>query len=188
MHIRKAARGVALLASAIAALSATSAHALSVTRLTPPSELFRTNGAVAAPIIARFIQGQRFDLSATIQPDAGKTVSRVEFFVDGVSVGQASSLVTTGLVAGLAANSAVAYFRALSSNAAGVHTLTVTATQNDGQRVSRDGNFEVLDIGIGSGGAAKNIIIMLGDGMGSGHRTAARIATGGITQGRVTTS
>ena len=45
-----------------------------VTRLTPPSELFSSGRA--DPIIARFLPGQRFDLQATVQPDAGQVILR----------------------------------------------------------------------------------------------------------------
>ena len=50
--------------------------------------------------------------------------------------------------------------------------------------MTRSGNFEVVGIDK-SGHKAKNIIIMLGDGMGSGHRTAARIMLNGVAQGKV---
>src|SRR5262249_6377026 len=79
-------------AAAFAALCAaaalgTSAGALTVSRLTPPSQLFATGGASATPMIARFAVGQRFDLQATVQPDAGQTISAVSFLVDGLPVG-----------------------------------------------------------------------------------------------------
>ena len=59
--------------------------ASSITRLTPPSALF-SSGDNGAPYISRFIKGQRFDLQATVQPDAGLTVTSVEFKVDGKTV------------------------------------------------------------------------------------------------------
>jgi alkaline phosphatase len=158
-----------------------------VSRLTPPSELFRTNGARSAPIIARFVPGQRFDLQATIQPDRGQTISSVQFQVDGQMVPGTVTLVTSGLVAGLAPNSAVASMRAYSNATPGVHTLTVVATQSDGADVARNGNFEIVDIGAGTRAPVKNIIILLGDGMGAGHRAAARIVQGGISQGKAVT-
>lgn len=52
---------LSLSACAFASLVATAMQAApSVSRLTPPSELF-TSGQ-AAPVIARFLPGQRFDL------------------------------------------------------------------------------------------------------------------------------
>jgi alkaline phosphatase len=184
-----------LLALAIAGIIATgaeSANALTISRLTPPSQLFATNGVTASPMISRFIQGQRFDLQATVRPDAGQTITQVEFFVDGVSVGLANaapaagvnkSLVTTGLVSGLPVNSAVASIRGYSNMTAGVRTLTATATQSNGLTVTATGSFEVVGFAQ-AGRKVKNIIIMLGDGMGASHRTAARIVQNGYSQGK----
>lgn len=184
-----------LLAIAVAGLLATGtnvANALTISRLTPPSQLFATNGAVASPIIARFIPGQKFDLQATVRPDAGQTISQVEFFVDGVSVGVANAApvanVTTSLVPATAItatvpNAVAASVRGYSTLAGGLHTLTATATQSNGLTVTANGNFEVANIN-STGRKVKNVIIMLGDGMGSSHRTAARIVQNGYAQGK----
>lgn len=166
----------------LAALAAGNALAAGqVTRLTPPSELF-SNGQ-PEPIISAFAPGQRFDLQATIQPSDGSTVTAVEFAIDGVPVPGAVTLTTSGLVSGLAPASVVASRRAYATPAAGVHTLTVTARQANGGTISASGNFEVRAIEPG-GRKVKNIIIMLGDGMGAAHRTAARIMLSGYTQGK----
>jgi alkaline phosphatase len=172
-----------LAAFAGATLFAANADALTVSRLTPPSELFATAGASATPIISRFAPGQRFDLQATIQPDAGQTISAAQFLVDGVPIAGAATLIPA-TVAGLPANTAVATVRAYSNLVAGVHTLSVVATQSDSLTASASGNFEVVRIQ-SLGRKTKNIIIMLGDGMGSGHRTAARIMLSGVAQGKV---
>src|SRR5450830_1483017 len=141
----------------------------SVTRLTPPSERFATGvNDPAAPMIARFLPGQRFDLQATLKPDAGMTFTSFAFAVDGAAVpvtASTSGIVTTGLNTGLIAGTAVVSKRAYSNSVPGIHTLTVTATQSDGH-------------------VAKNIIVMLGDGMGAAHRTAARIMAKGYAQGK----
>ncbi|MBI2799226.1 MAG: alkaline phosphatase [Gammaproteobacteria bacterium] len=180
-----------ILGLAIASALAAQAQANpAISRLTPPSQLFATNGVETTPMIARFIPAQRFDLQATVQPSAG-TVTSVEFKVDGVSVGTVVSgppvgntaMVTTGLVAGLLPNSAVASLRAYSNATPGVHTLSAIATQSDGSTTTARGNFEVVAINHG-GRKAKNVIIMLGDGMGAGHRTAARIMLKGEAQGK----
>ncbi len=159
----------------------------SVTRLTPPSERFATGVAdPSAPMIARFLPGQKFDLQATLKPDAGATFTSFQFAVDGVAVpvtASTSGIVTTGLNAGLIAGTAVVSKRAYSNNVPGIHTLTVTATQSDGQTATATGSFEVVGI-TAQGRQAKNIIIMLGDGMGAAHRTAARIMAKGYAQGK----
>lgn len=160
----------------------------SISRLTPPS-----NPVVAgATTLARFLPGQKFDLQATVRPDTGTTVSTVEFKVDGATVATLlaggsnpanTSIVTTGLVAGLPANTAVVSYRGYANLTPGMHTLSAVATQSDGQTVTSTGNFEVVGI-TSSGRPAKNIVIMLGDGMGAAHRTAARIMTKGYLQGK----
>ena len=72
-----------------------------ISRLTPPSELF-SSGA-SAPVIARFLPGQHFDLQATVRPDVGQTITSVVFAVDGRLVksaaGATSLLPATALTA-----------------------------------------------------------------------------------------
>lgn len=195
---------------------APAAFAGSVSRLTPPSELF-TSGQ-EAPLVARFLPGQRFDLQATLRPDAGKTITSFRFTVDGeptivpffigsqlvtdptasitstvTETGPAECLdagKTTGksvcrLAAGLAANTTVVSQRAYSNFKPGVHRFSVLATQSDGAKLSATGNFEIIGINSGEKATlAKNVIILLGDGMGAAHRTAARIVAKGYAQGK----
>ncbi len=178
--------------AATALLAATAAGAIpvalatpTVSRLTPPSQLFATGGAQSNPVIARFLPGQKFDLQATIRPDAGQTInSDVKFYVDNVQVTTGVAATTsTGLVAGLPAGTLIASVRGYSINAPGAHTLKVVATQSDSQIAQASSNFEV--VGVNSvGRKVKNIIIMLGDGMGAAHRTAARIVAKGYAQGK----
>ena len=75
---------LAAAAALFAVAAPPAAAAPRVTRLTPPSNLF-TSGE-AEPIVARFLPGQRFDLQATVVPDAGFVVKSVRFFVDNVAV------------------------------------------------------------------------------------------------------
>ncbi|MGB9149182.1 MAG: hypothetical protein WCB36_02945, partial [Burkholderiales bacterium] len=175
----------AISASALAIFSAMgqAEAAPKITRLTPPSELFSTSGQ-SSQVIARFLPGQRFDLQATITPDAGASIKSVQFSIDGKpAIGKvgASSLTAAGVNPALAIGTAVASLRAYSYNNPGLHTLTATATQSDGQTTTATGNFEIVEINRG-GRPVKNIIIMLGDGMGAAHRTAARIMSEGYAQ------
>jgi alkaline phosphatase len=208
MRISRLALGTAL------GLLAFSAQAATVSRLTPPSELFASGAADL--VISRFLPGQRFDLQATVRPDAGETVVGFQFLVDGAWVngplplgggsndarllrnslvtetGAAETCVrdgkTTGasgcvLAAGLPSNTAVVSFRAYSNYTPGVHPFKVIARTNTGRAIEATGNFEV--VGITEGGrTAKNIIILLGDGMGAAHRTAARVMAKGYAQGK----
>ncbi|TDR80226.1 alkaline phosphatase [Paludibacterium purpuratum] len=155
-----------------------------ISRLTPPSELFASGQS--DPVVARFLPGQRFDLQATIRPDAaGKSIIQADFAIDGqkLPLRVAYKTCDSGCVAGMPANATIATLRAVSVTAPGRHTLTLTATQNDGQTVTARGNFEVVPLTTG-GRKVKNIIIMLGDGMGASQRTAARIVGGGYAQGK----
>ncbi len=196
-------RWLRLSLAAVACASVIVAHAApTISRLTPPSELF-ASGNPNPPYIARFVTGQRFDLQATVRPAMGTTIAKVEFAVDGRFLAESPRSVLPGvgfltddpacystarpanckLVAGLPPGTAVASFRAYSNDHAGVHTLAVTATDNAGAATTATGNFEIVDLPAG-GDRAKNIIIMLGDGMGASHRTAARIVLNGYAQGK----
>jgi len=181
------------LSSALLAIASQAIAAPNISRLTPPSNPL----LATANTLARFLPGQRFDLQATVQPEAGRTISTVVFTVDGNTVATLTndgtsanqfsgktSLVKTGLATTVATNSVVASLRAFSANAAGVHTLTVTATDDAGQSTTRTGNFEVVAITAANGRQAKNVIVLLGDGMGAAHRTAARIMAKGYLQGK----
>ena len=173
---------VTTLFGAVALLASTLVEAApTIRRLTPPSALFSLDDP-EPPYISRFVEGQRFDLQATISPDPGQTISSVEFSVDGQPVqGQTSFAPATAV--GLPVNSLVASIRAFSISEPGVHHLTVSAVQSDGAAVSATGNFEIIHISP-TGRAAKNIIILIGDGMGIAHRTAARIMKNGVAMGK----
>jgi alkaline phosphatase len=182
----------AVLFSALAALGLGAASgagaALRVTRLTPPSELF--SAGVADPIIARFVPGQRFDLQATLVPEAGQAISSARFLVDGAPVkGGVAGFTTTGLSKVLGdgtptpPGTAVASVRGYSLQRPGVHLLSVVATQTDGHSVEARGNFLIERLE-GSGARVRNVILLLGDGMGIAHRTAARIVAAGYVQGK----
>jgi alkaline phosphatase len=114
-------------------------------------------------------------------------LGRVEEAAGTTNCVNATTGLTTGasgckLAAGLAAGSVVASWRAYAHYSVGVHELQVVATQNDGSPVTARGNFEI--VGLGDGHGAKNIIVMLGDGMGASQRTAARIMSRGYAQGK----
>lgn len=169
----------------LASLSCAASAALAaptVSRLTPPS-----NAAVpGVPSLSRFLPGQKFDLQATVRPDPGQSITGFEFAVDGVPVSApaaAKNLVTTGLVKDLPPGSAVVSLRGYALTKPGVHKLTITASQSDGQKVQRQGEFEIVAIAR-QGKPVKNIIFLLGDGMGASHRTAARIMAAGYAQGK----
>src|SRR4051812_34971153 len=92
-----------------------------VTRLTPPSALF-SYGDSAPPYISRFLPGQRFDLQATVRPDAGQTITSIEFSLDGVAI-PGNVALTAATADGMAAGAMVGTRRAFSTSSAGVHYL-----------------------------------------------------------------
>ena len=163
-------------------LATTTLAAPKVSRLTPPSALF-SYGDPKPPIIARFLPGQRFDLQATISPDAGSLIVGAQFVIDGARLGGSVTLAAAD-VAGLPANIYIATQRAYSNSTPGVHILSITTTDNKGVSTVATGNFEIVDLGNATGAKVKNIIFMLGDGMGIAHRTAARMVLNGISQGK----
>ena len=155
-----------------------------ITRLTPPSELFSTGNQ--APVIARFLPDQRFDLQATVVPDAPeKTIVKAVFSIDGIDIKLPVSIKSCeiGCLPKIAKNTGIATVRALSMTKPGLHEFQVLVTQSDGQVVKASGNFEIVPWQLG-GQKVKNIIIMLGDGMGAAQRTAARIVAQGYAQGK----
>ena len=161
-----------------------------ISRLTPPSN----PEVVGANTLARFLPSQRFDLQATVRPDAGLSINSVEFQVDGVRVGVVAgngvfgntSMMPASSISASVPGAVAASIRAYSNATPGKHTLTAIATQSNGQSVTATGNFEVIGLSGVLGHddiPVKNIIIMLGDGMGAAHRTAARIMAKGYAQG-----
>jgi alkaline phosphatase len=182
---------VAATVASILAAGINSANAAPViSRLTPPSQLFATNGAESAPLIARFIPGQRFDLQATVRPDEGQTITKVEWSIDGkpyTPTTGTNSLVPATLITATEPNAVVASVRGYSNLKTKVHSFTATATQSDNLTVSATGEFEIVATPFTGHKSVKNVIIMLGDGMGASQRTAARIMLNGYSQGKVNT-
>jgi alkaline phosphatase len=172
-----------LAAASLAALVTCAFGAPKITRLTPPSDLF-LYGDTNPPIIARFLPGQRFDLQATVRPDTGATITKVEFLVDNTLVAGTVNLTPATVTA--ATGSTIGTLRAYSSKVTGVRTLTVRATQSDGATVTATGNFEIVTLPgvVGNATRARNVIVLIGDGMGIAHRTAARIMVNGVSQGK----
>jgi len=121
-----------------------------ITRLTPPSELFSSGSE--APVIARFLPDQRFDLQATIVPDsADKTIVKAVFWVDGqeINLPVAMKSCAEGCLPKIAKNTAIATLRAISQTKPGIHTIQIEATQSDGQKSKATGNFEIVPWQVG---------------------------------------
>lgn len=152
------------LCAAIAALGiGTSAFARPTLRLMPPT---RTG----------FLVDQRFDVRVEFTPSSGAALSGVSLSIDGGA----------NLIANVNALDANRGFmiRQFAFQTTGVHTITASATDSaDNIVASRTVTLNVTNP-FGNRRRVRNIIFLLGDGMGTGHKTAARIVKHGITEGR----
>ncbi len=158
-----------------------------ISRLTPPSALF-SYGDPTEPYTSRFWPGQKFDLQCTATPDAGTSITKIEFWVDNKLVG---TVMPTDFITGTALTSSlenngtvVASWRAYANMVPGVHNFSAKAYQSDGTHNIATGNFEIHTVNRFGRRRAKNIIVFIGDGMGIAHRTAARIMLNGVSQGK----
>ena len=135
--------------------------------------------SVTPPANARFLKGQRFDLRVE---GKGTGPFSATLSIDGVpqtfSSGTQNSTTTDDITSpGFGGFNARGY----SSHLPGLHTIRASFTDATGT-VSVESKFEVVDAA-GYREGIKNVIIMLGDGMGTAHRTAARLVRYGVTGG-----
>jgi len=133
---------------------------------------------------ARFIKGARFDIRVEgtgTAPDFGFAAT---IAIDGVaksfSSGPGDANLTDGItVAGWGGFN----LRGYSNRRPGVHEIDATFTSSQGtKRVRTSFVIERLD-GVGDDRRVKNVIMLLGDGMGIDVRTAARVARFGVARG-----
>ena len=83
-----------LIATSIVSFPFPSLAAPVITRLTPPSNR-DARGTPIPPVVARFLPDQRFDLRVEANPDSGRTLTDVQFFVDGERVDSARGTLGT---------------------------------------------------------------------------------------------
>jgi alkaline phosphatase len=137
-------------------------------------------GIAASSTIASIDSATQVTLNNT--PSTPASVGSVTF--DPISATYLNQLNPNLTATAIAANTAVATIRAYSCAVPGVHTLTCTATLDNGTTVSATGNFEVARMP--ALGSLKNVIFMIGDGLGAAHRTAARIMSKQVVLGKAT--
>lgn len=130
---------------------------------------------IAPADAARFVRDQRFDIRVEFTPAPGHSLVAVSFSIDGLSHPvTVSALDPAGGFT----------IRGYVSMRVGSHTLVATACDTADDSVATEtSRFEVVDVA-GKKRKYRNIIICLGDGMGLGHRTAARIVRHGYTRGK----
>lgn len=156
-----------------------------------------TNVSITPPNSARFLPGQKFDLRVE---GKGTGPFRATIAIDGVpqtfTSGVQNSTTTDGISsAGFGGFNIRGYFNLQ----LGTHTITASFTDSTGT-INVSSHFTIVDLdqllsdnnvdsaqegnqGRANGHRVKNIIIMLGDGMGVAHRTVARLALFGVTAG-----
>lgn len=144
---------------------ATMAAAAPTVRITPPAG-------------ARFAVDQRFDIRVEYVASPGSALTEVRLFGEGMSIP-----LTPAQLDAFGGFS----LRAQSLDRAGKYTIRARATDGTGTTDAAT-EIEIVDPGAHGGGRpARNVIILLGDGMGASHRTAARLvrygASGGYSNG-----
>jgi alkaline phosphatase len=129
-----------------------------------------------------FLIDQRFDIRAEAPPGVSGSL---HVSLDGRDIGEWNnrSHLTGGPIvprpSPTMTNAPTFLSRDWSFPRAGRHTLRTTA---DGA-ASHEVSFEIL-VWQGSRAKVRNVILLIGDGMGVAHRTAARIVSRGVAEGR----
>lgn len=147
---------------------------------------FLTTDALAAPKVrimppnrAKWVINQRFDLRVEASDVTG-TLSAASFriTINGIDV---NTLFPGRAVFDPASNSVT--LRVLSfPNPMENAEINATVTDDSGSTTAKV-FFDVVDFR-GGKPAVRNVIILIGDGMGVAHRTAARIVSKGVTEGK----
>lgn len=147
-----------------------------------------TEVSVTPPNGARFLPGQRFDLRVE---GKGTGPFSATLSIDGVQQAFTSGAQNSNTTDGISSAGFGGFnLRGYSNTHPGTHTLNATFTDSTGT-VNVSAQFTIVDLedflksadGDGRGGPIKNIIILVGDGMGVAHRTIGRLARYGVTAG-----
>jgi alkaline phosphatase len=138
-----------------------------------------SNVSLTPPANARFLPGQRFDLRVE---GKGAGPFSATLRIDGVAQSFSSGAQNTSTTDDISAAGYGGFnLRGYENRRPGVHTLEATFSDATGS-VTVQSKFEIIDA-LGGREPVKNIIIFLGDGMGTAHRTAARLVRHGVTAG-----
>lgn len=148
--------------------------------LTSPALADPLNVTVTPPDGARFLPGQKFDLRVEGQ---GPGPFSATLMIDDVPQTFTSGVQNSKETDGITLEGWGGFnLRGYSAAKPGLHTITATFTDSTGTKLV-SATFEIVDVG-GLSKPVRNIIIMLGDGMGVAHRSAARIVRYGVKGGR----
>lgn len=171
---------LALMLIALIAYPFSSFAKTSLRQATSPAQNNRVR--LMPPDAAMFLVDQRFDIRAEA-PDGNAKPLHV--FLDGTEISQwnGKNRLTGGPIdrapANALGNGSAFISRDWSFAKPGKHHLRAEC---DGA-VAAEISFDVIEWQSASQGV-KNIILLIGDGMGVAHRTAARIASRGLTEGK----
>ena len=161
MKVQSSATGLAILL-----MTAASVSAATTLRIMPP------DGATLAA-------GQRFDLRVEAASDDGRRPEGLRVFVNGRDVTSRSD----PRAGDGAPDSAAAFLmRGFSLDVAGA--VIVRAETADGAKAESRLRVDAWTRARAGVPRARNIIVLLGDGMGIAHRTAARIVSRGVQNGK----
>ena len=139
-----------------------------------------SNVRIIPPGTTRFLAGQKFDLRVE---GRGTGPFSATIAIDGVSQDFTSGVQASNETDGISSAGYGGFnLRGYSDDDAGIHTITATFSDSTGT-VDAQARFEIINP-FGDSRPAKNIIILLGDGMGVAHRTAARLVKYGVTDGQ----
>ena len=146
------------------------------------------NFSIIPPNGARFLPGQRFDIRVEA---SGTAPFSATLTIDGATQTFTSGAQNTDTTDGISSATYGGFnIRGYSNKNVGTHTISATFTDATGT-VNGSAQFEIVDLksikpvaDSGKPGKVRNIIILLGDGMGAAHRTAARLARFGATAGK----
>ncbi|MDX2052647.1 MAG: alkaline phosphatase [Polyangiaceae bacterium] len=138
-----------------------------------------TQVSVTPPPNASFIAGQRFDLRVE---GKGTGPFSAKLSIDGVDVSFTSGTQGTSTTDGVSLPGFGGFnHRGYSHLQPGVHTIQASFSDSTGT-TTLTSHFKIQGAS-GKRKPVRNIIILLGDGMGVAHRTAARLVRYGVTGG-----
>src|SRR5215813_14604925 len=153
-----------------------------------------TDVSITPPNGARFLPGQKFDLRVE---GKGTGPFSATIAIDGIAQTFTSGVQNSNTTDGISSAGFGGFnLRGYENSKLGTHHITATFTDSTGT-VNLSAQFTIVDLDEFwqsdddtdhdgehyKGHRIKNIIILLGDGMGVAHRTVARLAEFGVTAG-----
>jgi len=181
-RLRSSIVGLSLMALLTSSLAVTSRGQAALPATNQSDAAVQLSVRIMPPDGSAFLVGQRFDIRVEGPPNLSGPVS---ISLDGRDISKwnnRSHLTGRQLdhPSSRARNVAPAFLsREWSFPNAGRHTLRATV---DG-KAARQVSFEII-AWQGTGPKVRNVILLIGDGMGVAHRTAGRVVSRGLTEGR----